>query len=239
MAPRLSLVATRWLLTLAALVAAGALAFLAYNRYREVYAESVPEGGGAPLTELITARLAGTSALKVATLSGIVQSTASDIRGFGWLRSDQVVKMPYSVDYFVDVSRIGSGDIEWRAAERTLIVNAPDVAPARANVDEAQRSLVRTTGIFVTRKAAEELAQRTSLHATQQVHTAARSPARMAQARAAARGAIAALYAAPLRALGQGGARVVVTFPAERHSASDREQWDVSRSVEDVLTNKH
>ncbi len=58
----------------------------------------------------------------------------------------------------------------------------------------------------------------------------------MAQARAAARGAIAALYATPLRALGQGGARVVVTFPTERRARSD-EQWDVSRSVEDVLMN--
>lgn len=236
MAPRLSVSARRWLLVLAALVAAGALAFLAYDRYREAYVATEPGGGGAPLTELITARLAGTSALKVATLSGTVQSTASDVRGFGWLRSDQVVKMPYSVDYFVDVSRIGSGDIEWRASDRTLIVNAPDIAPARANVDEARRSLVRTTGIFVTRKAAEELARRTSLHASEQVTTAARTPERMAQARAAARGAIAALYATPLRALGQGGARVVVTFPTERRARSD-EHWDVSRSVEDVLTN--
>ena len=237
MVPRLTGAVPRWLLAVAALIAALALAFLAYDRYRERYVATEPDGGGAPLAELITARLEGTASLKVATLSGTVQSTASDVRGFGWLRSDQVVKMPYSVDYFVNVSRISSRDIEWRARDRVLIVNAPDVAPAPANIDEAQRSLVRTTGIFVTRKAAEQLALRTSLHAAAKAGSAARSPARIAQARELARAAIAALYAAPLRALGQGGARVIVTFPTERRARND-DQWDVSRSVEDVMNDR-
>ncbi|MBA3879982.1 MAG: hypothetical protein C0500_09735 [Sphingobium sp.] len=227
----------RWLVVAAALIAAAALVFLAYDRYRERYAVSDPAAGGAPLTELISARLAGASTLKVAELSGTVQSTASDVRGFGWLRSDQVVKMPYSVAYFVDVSRISSGDIEWSDKTRTLIVKAPDVAPAPANIDEARRSLVKTTGIFVTRKAAEELAQRTSIHATEKANAAARSPARMAQARELARQALVRLYAQPLRALGHGDARVIVTFPAERRRI-DGEQWDVSRSIEDVMNDR-
>lgn len=229
--------ARRWLMALALALAAGAIAFLAYGRYRERYAETAPAEGGAPITALISARMAGASALKVATLSGTVQSTASDIRGFGWLRSDQVVKMPYSVDYFVDVARIGPGDIEWSDTTRTLIVKAPDVTPARANIDEARRSLVKTTGIFVTRKAAEDLSQRTSIHATAKANQAAASPARMAQARDLARQALVKLYANPLRALGRGNARVIVTFPYERRRING-EQWDVSRSVEDVLNNK-
>lgn len=227
----------RWLIAGALILAATALAFLAYDRYRERYVETTPAEGGAAVTTLITARMAGTSALKIATLSGTVQSTASDIRGFGWLRSDQVVKMPYSVDYFVDVSQIGSGDIEWSDKTRTLIVKAPDVAPARANVDEARRSLVKTTGIFVTRKAAEELALQTSAHATEKANAAARSPARIAEARELARQALIRLYASPLRALGKGDARVIVTFPNERRRING-EQWDVSRSVEDVFNNR-
>ena len=70
--------------------------------------------------------------------------------------------MPFSVDYFIDVSHIGPDDLEWNERTRTLIVNAPDVKPARPNVDEAARTLVRTNGMFVTRKAAEELSRRTS-----------------------------------------------------------------------------
>lgn len=229
--------ARRWLVAGALVLAAAALAFLAYDRYRERYAETTPAGGGAVVTTLITARMAGASTLKIATLSGTVQSTASDVRGFGWLRSDQVVKMPYSVDYFVDVSRIGPADIEWSDATRTLIVKAPDVAAAPANIDEARRSLVKTTGIFVTRKAAEDLSQRTSLHATAKANESAASPARIAQARELARQALIKLYANPLRTLGHSDARVIVTFPYERLRING-EQWDVSRSVEDVLTNK-
>lgn len=237
MAPDLIPRVRRWLVAAAIVLAAAALAFLAYDRYRERYAITSPADGEVPVTTLITARMAGTSSLKVATLSGTVQSTASDIRGFGWLRSDQVVKMPYSVDYFVDVSRIGAADIEWSDKTRTLIVKAPDVAPAPANIDEARRSLVKTTGIFVTRRAAEELSQRTSIHAAAKVNTAAASPARMAQARELARAALVKLYANPLRALGHGDARVIVTFPQERRRING-EQWDVSRSVEDVFANR-
>lgn len=227
----------RWLIVLAVVLAAAAIVFLAYDRYRERYAVTAPDEGGAPITTLISARMAGASALKVASLSGTIQSTASDIRGFGWLRSDQVVKMPYSVDYFVEVARIGPGDIEWSDTTRTLIVEAPDVAPAPANIDEARRSLVKTTGIFVTRKAAVDLALRTSIHATAKANAVASSPARMAQARELARQALVKLYANPLRALGHGDARVIVTFPSERRRING-EQWDMSRSVEDVLNNK-
>lgn len=227
----------RWLVVLAAVVIAAGIAFLAYDRYREAYAITPTAAGDDAITALITARLEARSSLKVATLSGTVQSSASDVRGLGWLRSNQVVKMPYSVDYFVDVSTIGARDLEWSPASRTLIVNAPDIAVGQANIDEARRSLVKTTGLFVTRKAAEELALRTSVNAAARAQAEAAAPARMARAREMARTAIVRLYAAPLRAAGLGDARVIVTFPPERRRI-DGEQWDVSRSVEDVVANR-
>ena len=173
----------RRILALAVVLAAvGLFGYLAYQRYDERYVVEQEEDGAA-VTKLVTARLSGMSNLKVAELSGTVQSTASDVRGFGWLRSDQVVKMPFSVDYFVDVSRIGAGDVEWVEESRTLIVNAPDVVVARPNTDEGQRSLVRTRGMFVTREAGEELSRRTSLNAQRKAGAEASSPERMAQAR--------------------------------------------------------
>jgi hypothetical protein len=214
----------------AAILAAG---FIAYQRYEQSYVVAGEEDGSA-VTKLITARLTGMSSLKVAELSGTIQSTASDIRGFGWLRSDQVVKMPYSVDYLVDVSRIGPDDVEWMEESRTLIVNAPDVSVSRPNTDEGQRTLVRTTGLFVTRKAAEELSRRTSIAAARKAQAEASSPERLAQAREHARRAVSSLMAAPLGTLGYGDARVIVTFPAER-PVRDSERWDQSRRVEDVL----
>jgi hypothetical protein len=224
------------------LIAAAALAVIVaagvwlWDRYAERAVVTAPPEGGAPVTQIVTARLAGASALKVAELSGTVQATASDIRGLGLLRSDQVIKMPYSVAYHVDVSRIGDGALEWNAETRTLIVDAPDVTVDAPNTDEGRRSLVRTTGLFVTRAAAEELSRRTSIRAGAAADKEARSPERMAQAREQARGALARLLAAPLAAAGMGDARVVVTFPPERFSRT-RERWDVTRPVSEVLAN--
>lgn len=224
----------RILVAVAALVAIAVAGLLAWDRYAETRMETLPEEGGAPVTQIVTARLSGAGTLKVAELSGIVQATASDIRGFGWLRSDQVVKMPYSVDYFLDVSRLGPRDLQWNAATRTLIVDAPDVAPARPNTDEGRRTLVETTGLFVTRDAAEALSQRTSARAAAVADREARSPERMAQAREHGRRALAHLLAQPLAAAGLGEVRVVVTFPPERN-AQNRERWDVSKPIEQVL----
>jgi len=224
-------------LIIAAIVAAiGIVGFLAWQRYDEKHVVAKEEDGSA-VTQLVTARLSGMSSLKVAELSGTVQSSASDVRGFGWLRADQVVKMPYSVDYFVDMSRLGAADVQWIEASRTLIVDAPDIAVARPNTDEGRRSLVRTTGLFVTREAAEELSRRTSLNAAARAGAEAGSPERMAQAREHARRAIANLLSTPLSTLGYGDARVIVTFPPERTSR-DGERWDVSPSIEQVLSER-
>lgn len=224
--------AWRWLAALAVLAALALLAFLAIDRYRERYVATVDDGGDA-VTQLVSARLSGASSLKVASLTGVVQSHATDIRGFGWLRSDLVIKMPYSVDYFVDVSRIGPDQVEWNEKTGTLIVNAPDIAVARPNIDEARRSMVQTTGVIVTRAAGEALSLRASQQATGKAQAAAGSPERIAQAREYARAALVRLIGAPLRALGHGNARVIVTFPKERRRANG-ERWDVSRSIEEV-----
>jgi hypothetical protein len=228
----------RWKALLAALLVVGivAAAWVGWQLYRERYVVTEAEGrpGGPAVTQIVTARLAGVRQLKVAQLSGIVQATASDVRALGWLRSDQIVKMPYTVDYFLDLSTLTSRDMEWHADTRTLIVDAPDVTVATANTEEGRRTLVRTTGMFVTRAAAEELSRRTSQNAQAKAQQEASSPERMAQAREHARRAVAALMAGPLGAVGIGGARVVVTFPAER-GPRDGARWDQSRNLRDVL----
>lgn len=236
MAVALSRSGIRLLVAAAIALTLGLAGYLAYQRYTERYVVTQEEDGTA-VTRLIAARLSGASSLKVAELSGTIQSSASDVRGFGWLRSDQVVKMPFAVDYFVDVSRIGADDIEWIPLSRTLVVNAPDVTVANPNVDEGRRTLVRTQGMFVTREAAEELSRRTSQGAATKARAEASSPERLAQAREKARAALATLMATPLDTLGHEGARVLVTFPAER-SANGGERWDVTAPVDEVLANR-
>ena len=217
------------------IMSVGGAMLVGWRHYDRDYVVSVEDDGSA-VTKVVAERFAGASSLKVSEMSGTIQR-AQDVRGFGVLKSDQVVKMPFSVDYFIDVSRIGADDLEWNADSRTLIVNAPDVKAAKPNVDEAGRTLVRTNGLFVTRQAGEELSRSVSAHAQRRAEQEARSPARMARAREFGRAALAKLMTAPLEAAGQGGARVIVTFPAER-AGDNREQWDVTTPINEVLANR-
>lgn len=214
------------------LIVGGAM-LVGWQRYNRDYVVTVEEDGTA-VTSVIAEKIAGMSSLKVSELSGTVQATARDVRGFGWLKSDQVVKMPFSVDYFIDVGGIGPADLEWNADSRTLIVNAPDVTVGRPNVDEARRTLVKTSGLFVTREAGEQLSRLASAHAQARAERNARSPERMAQAREYGRAALVKLMGAPLAAAGQGDARVIVTFPAER-GGRNADRWDVTTPINEVL----
>lgn len=212
--------------------------WIAYADYRDRHAPTtapVAEGQPAPqpVTQIVTARLAGMGDLRVARLSGIVQATARDERLGGLLKSGQVVKMPYSVDYHVDLRGVGERDLQWDAETRTLIVDAPDVSADRANLDEGAASVVQRSGVIVTRTAGETLAKRASLAADGAAQREATSPERMAQARELARTAIMRTMRTPLAAVGLDDARVVVTFPAERGRSAER--WDRSRTPADVI----
>ena len=214
----------------------GVAMLVGWQRYNRDYVVAVEDDGSA-VTKIIAEKIAGSASLRVSQLNGTIQSTAQDVRGFGWLKSDQVVKMPYSVDYFIDLGGLSARDLEWNPQSRTLIVNAPDVKPARPNLDEARRTLVRTSGLFVTREAGEELSRRTSAHSQVRAEASARSPERMAQAREYGRAAIGKVMAAPLAAMGYDDARVIVTFPPERKEAN-RERWDVTTPINEVLANE-
>lgn len=218
------------------LLAAGAAMLAGWHRYDRDYVVSVEDDGSA-VTKIIAQRFAGAASLKVSELSGTIQSTAQDVRGFGWLKSDQVAKMPFSVDYFIDVGGIDASDLEWNEKSRTLIINAPDVKPGRPNIDESRRTLVKTNGMFVTRQAGEELGRRISAHARSRAEREARAPERMAQARDYGRAALGKLLGAPLGAMGYADARVIVTYPPER-TVRNREQWDVTTPINEVLANR-
>ncbi len=229
--------ALRLVVAVVVLLALAIGGWLVWQRYEERYTVTTEPDSGQAVTRIITARLSGASALKVASLSGTLQATASDVRGFGWLRSDQVVKMPYSVDYLVDVGGIGDGQLSWSADTRTLVVDAPEVTVARPNIDEAARTLIQTNGLYVTREAAAALSQRVSSVAQTRAEREARSPERLAQAREMARAGLARLLAAPLAAAGERNVRVVVTFPAER-AVRNNERWDVSADPAEVVANR-
>jgi len=207
---------------------------LGYDRYTEKYV--VEQDDGAAIDRVVGATFARAAALKVGTLSGTVQSTASDVRWGGWLRSGKVVKAPFTVDYFIDVAGLSGGRYHWDRDRRELMVEVPDVTVARANVDESALSVDTTTGLIVTREAAAAMARTVSAKAQRGAQAEARKPEHIAAARENARRALGDLLRGALGAAQLGDVAVVVRFPFER--AGDDERWDTTKSIAEVLANQ-
>lgn len=221
-----------WSIAIVASVLAVGMAVAGYRWWTERYTVTAQDDGVA-ITGVVAVTLRGTSALKVATLSGTVQSSAADTRLGGLLSSDQVMKAPFSVDYTLDMQDFDASDLHWNATTRRLVIDAPDVTPAAPNINEAHRYLMRTRGVLVTRGASEELARKVALGAERAARVEAQRPERVAQARTSARRALGRLLAAPLAAAGLDVAAVEVRFPDERNRSTER--WDQSRSPAELL----
>jgi len=151
---------------LIAIVIVALLAFagyVGYEKYVEKYTVERTDDT-LVLSKVVTATFAKGSSLKIGTLSGTVQAAAKDTRGYGLLNSDQVIKAPYSVDYFVDLSRLSLQNYIWNPKSRTLSIRVPEVTVAPANVDES-RMMVRRRGIFITAAAFDAMGRTTSTEA--------------------------------------------------------------------------
>jgi hypothetical protein len=144
------------------------------------------------------------------------------------------VRYPYSVDYFVDLRRIDSSAYRWDAARKTMIVQLPDVVPARPNVDAGAAERIGTTGVFMSRDAAQRLNGQIAVRAALRASDAAKKPEHLDRARASAREAMQELVGTPLRAAGLGEVKIVVRYPWEGRGSGALVRWDESRSVEEV-----
>lgn len=209
-------------------------AVVAYRGYTARYTVSVRDDGLA-VAQVVAARLYRSADLRVSRLSGTVQGVSVDTRGFGVLRSQRIVKAPFEVGYFVDLSTLDPGAFRYDAARRVLLVEAPAIRVARPDIDESRTTLDRTSGVFVTRAAMAVLQQRAAASAMRVASEEARKPANMASAKENARRALASLFAGTLGAAGI-DARVEVRFPDDPRR--DRDRWDTSRSLQDVLGNR-
>jgi hypothetical protein len=223
---------------LAAAVAAVLILFAggaAYRRYLTQYTVTRDNQGDA-VARVVAVAFEGRSVLEVARISGTLQTTAQDTRGFGLLSSDYVMKAPFSVEYSVDVSRLSRRDVRWDAASRTLTLDVPEVTTGQPNIDEAHATLVATRGLFVTRGAGETLSRKASVKADALARGEAAKPQFVGAARENARRDLAHLLAVPLAAAGVGGASVRVRFPDEVGTApAAGEAMDRSRSLAQVF----
>ena len=208
----------------------------AYQRVQRDYV--VEQKDNEAIARIVGTTFAEANALKVSTLSGVVQTPATDEGAVPFLKSDKVVKQPFTVDYFVDMSSLTLADYSWDQDSRTLRVRAPPVSPGKPNVDETGRTLSRTRGVFVTRGASDRLEQRIARRAAAQTRREAAKPERIAAAREAARRAITANLRGPLAAAGYDDVTISVVMPGDPATGPRTEQWDVSRSIEEVLAER-
>jgi type II secretory pathway pseudopilin PulG len=220
------------------LVGALLLALLASNLFQQRQAErerqeQLAQAQG--IARVLSATFSEQNRLQVGEVRGALDVTSVDPGLFEALRSSQRATLPYSVQYTMDLSGLDLDDFRWDANSRTLTVVAPDVAPGEPNIDESRREVQRTSGLFVTRQASENLSRRAAGLATGAAARRARSPEEMRKARENGRRALERLIELPLAAANITNVDVVVRYAHEGGRSDER--WDVSPSIADVLRN--
>ncbi|WBH15423.1 DUF4230 domain-containing protein [Sphingomonas radiodurans] len=216
---------------LALTIAIGVATYLGYRYVTDERMVSVDRDGKAT-AQVVAATLFGRSDLRVGRLSGTVQGTAVSSRLWGWLNATQVVKAPFEVNYFVNVSQLGPRDFVMNDAGDRIVITVPDVTIERPNVDLARASLNDVQGAFVSRGAMVEMGSKVAASAQRAASDRANSLENRAKARDYARAAVERLFTGALRAA-RVDAQVSVRFAGDPLPSGER--WDVSRSLEEVL----
>lgn len=227
MAPRLRLVAV------AVVVLLGAAALLVWQA--RLRADKAERALGLESARTLSETFAKARDLRVATLGGEVIARGTDPGFAGLLPTSLTMRYPYSIDYFLDLRRIDGNAYRWDAATRTMTVRLPDVVPARPNVDASGATRIGSTGVFMSRDAAQRLNGQVAARAALRAAESAKKPENLDRARASAREAMQDLVAMPLRAAGLGNVKVVVRYPWEAQGSGIPVQWDESRPIGQVL----
>jgi hypothetical protein len=190
---------------------------------------------GLDAARTLSETFAKTRDLRVATLSGEVIARGNDPGFANLLPTTMTVRYPYSVDYFLDLRRVDRNAYRWDAASQTMSVRLPDVAPARPNVDAGAGERIATTGVFMSRDAAQRLNGQVAARAAMRAAESSRKRDHLDRARASAREAMHDLVGTPLRAAGLGDVKIVVRYPWEAETSGAPIRWDESRPVAEVV----
>lgn len=173
--------------------------------------------------------------LRVARLTGEVLGQGTCTSGYVFADQQRTIA-PFAASYYVDLHGVGPAALRWDAADHVMFVDVPDVVAEPATIDIAQ-ARSRQTGLFISRTCGLALQRQIAGRLQAIAGERAALPAHLSQARESARAAIAGLVRAPLVAAGLDRVDVRVRFPPDARPVGDR-QWDVSRSLDDVLHNR-
>jgi hypothetical protein len=215
------------------LLAVGVLGLFAAAVWQYRRAEKAEQQLGLDAGRVLDAVFSQARELRVARLTGVaLAKSTNDGMVF---HAEQETRAPFSVNYFVDLKRVGQDDYLWDSERRVMTVRIPDVIVEQPSVDLGTAQ-VRQRGLWVSRKAGIDLQRQASRHLATTAQARATSDENMAKARAAAVDAVTGFVRQPLAAAGFGDVAVEVRFPWDGRGSP--EQMDRSRRPEDVLANR-
>jgi hypothetical protein len=183
------------------------------------------------IARVLASTFAGKTDLRVASVNGTIDVTS--VNNGTIFQSKLNGTLPFSVDYFVDLSGLTLDDAKYDPATKRLLVTIPDVRVADPNIDLTRGKMGDAEGWWVSRQASQALVTRSVKLADRQAEDTAKEPENLAKARTEGRARVAKLLELPLEASGIGDIDVEVRYASEGRPTDER--WDVSRSVKDVL----
>lgn len=150
------------------------------------------------------------------------------------LSAQKTLIMPGMVRYEVDLARLQQRDVTWDKTAKRLSIALPPIDVVGPQVDFNQVREYGDGGILMRITDAEaKLDQANRVAGQRELVRQAREDTPMKLAKEATRRAVERSFVMPLKAAGI-DASVEVTFPDERPMRNG-EQWDTSRSVEEVM----
>ena len=165
------------------------------------------------LAQVVSTAFAGRTDLRVSNITGTIDVTSVN-RGMVF-DSKLKATLPYSVDYFVDLSGLGRDDASYNPGTRTLLVKIPDVRIAEPNVDLTKGKVGEAEGWWVSRQASANLVKRALKLTREKAAENASKPQYVERAKKEARERISALLEVPLESARLGDVDVVVRFASE------------------------
>ncbi len=221
------------LIAIVALIVAAVAAFFVWRADQR--ADEAERQAGLASARTLSEVFDKTAALQVSRLRGEAIAQSRTEGCLGLCTVTQSTRAPYTVLYTVDLRNLPQSAYRWEGDGQTMIVTIPMVRVGNPNVDFS-RAQINQDGLWISRRSNVDLQAAAAKSLRVATRAAAEKPENMVKAQRAAREAVQALVEGPLRAAGLVGVEVVVRLPGEARPAGlDRERWDESRPLAEVL----
>ena len=191
--------------------------------------EAAEMQAGLRASEVLSAVFELAPAVRVAQLTGKVLSKG-ECQSLNIFSNEQNTVAPYSVSYFVDLTRVNRKSYSWDATTKTMIVEVPEPLVEKPSVDMG-RARSAQSGKYVSRACGLAMQRQVAGRLMAAAQVKANEAKFIQQARDAARNTVAGLTRRPLLAAGIRDVKVAVRFPSD---ARLDEQMDRSTPITEI-----